>query len=79
VNSAGKTLYYPGVPSAPHPGTGNRFEQPDDNNGDNEGDNEKSEAIDGVHLEGSIVSLEGSFMEYVRLAFVAVTQYHGDG
>lgn len=36
-------------------------------------------AIKGVHLEGSVVSLDGSFMEYVRLAFVAVTQYHGDG
>ena len=35
--------------------------------------------LDGVVLNGSTVSLTLEFMEYVRLAYVAVAQYHGDG
>ena len=38
-----------------------------------------SASINGVTLNGSIVSLTLDFMEYVRKAYVAVAQYHGDG
>ena len=46
-------------------------------------DRVSSAAISGVSLNGSTVRLLSTdledFMEYVRLAFVAVAQYHGDG
>ncbi len=42
-----------------------------------------SATIDGIILNGSIVRLLSNdredFMEYVRKAYVAVAQYHGDG
>ena len=38
-----------------------------------------SASISGVTLNGSIVRLTLHFMEYVRKAYVAVAQYHGDG
>ena len=35
--------------------------------------------LPGISLDGSVITLEAPFLEYVRLATVAVRMYHGDG
>lgn len=35
--------------------------------------------LPGLILDGSVITLEAPFLEYVRLATLAVRMYHGDG